>query len=253
MAGNRVTIRRGCGQLRYAAARAFTLVELIVVIGIFSAVALIAVPSIARVFTSGADAQAYNLMAAQLASARARAMQKARYTGVHVQMVDPIARPPLEGTCYMAVLYFDSSAGDFKVDKGLLPERIPGTMAFGELSDSYVEGGNYKNLGDVGFTTFTVVFSPSGSLVKQVEGKPVKIDTAEEIFTGGATGTTRVWNPALATDELGATALTIFDHAQFIRADKSGAADLADRAKYLNVTGQFLTINVYTGQLERRK
>ena len=52
------------------------MVELIVVIGVIVLLASISLPSIATLFTSGSEAQAYNLFQAQLAAARALAVRE---------------------------------------------------------------------------------------------------------------------------------------------------------------------------------
>ena len=249
MAIDYVTTRGACGHRRYRAPRAFTLMELIVVIGIIGLIVTIVVPTIENMFAAGADAEAYNILVAQLTAARAQAIRGSKYVGVHVQMADANALPELADVCYTAVFYYDQASGKFKQDDGFDLRRMPGNMAFGELTSAFVGGsGDYQNLDDPSFTTFTVVFSPFGSAVKQVKGGSVPLDVDGPLFTGS----NRVWDPLIAADELGATALTIFDYAKFAHDDwnNDGSVDASDRAEYLARNNRFLTINIHTGQLE---
>ena len=235
--------RRGGG-------RAFTLVELLVVIGLIVLLAAVALPSIVKIFGSGADAQAYNQLSAQLVAARALAVQGATYAGVHVQMADGLARPNLANTCWAAVVIYDPSTStpSFHVPDGYEPKRVPGNIAFGEVSAQFVNGGSY-NSGRMDateeiedFTTFTIVFSPSGSLVTRINGDPVSLDTARRPFTAGS-----LWDSADVDGKDGVTAVTQFDYSQFIIRPAN------NRAAYLDEYGQFLAINVHTGQMFPRE
>ena len=111
---NRAAPAKGFAELRgraqhYAAPqRAFTLIELVIVMSIIVLVAGIALPTIGTLLTSGGDAQAYNLLAGQLTIARALAVQKGTYVGVHVQMSD---RLDSAGQCYSAVVELDRAGG----------------------------------------------------------------------------------------------------------------------------------------------
>ena len=108
--------------------------------------------------------------------------------------------------------------------------------------------GDYQNLGGPdglrGFTTLTVVFAPTGKVVKQVEGKKVKFDSTDGLFDGP----TRLWSHATASGHLGATAMTIFDIKKFTFSD-----GLDYRRDYLNTSGMFLPVNLHTGRLLPRK
>ena len=225
-----------------------------VVIGVIVAAAAIALPSFISIFTSGADKQAHNLLSAQLAAARALAIENSTYAAVHVQLNDGVEDdggtpiPQESQVCYSALFILNNDTGWFELAPNFFPRAMPGMTAFGKLNDTYVDGtGNYKNMGDVtGFTTFTIVFSPDGSVVKQVNNADITFETGEEngsIFH--LDDPRQLWEPPGVKP--GATAVTLFNYAEFI-----GRA-AAVRADYLNLNGQFIPINVYTGGLFKRR
>jgi len=232
-------------------AKAFTLIELIVTISIITLVASIAAPSVMGIFSAGADAQAYNLLAAQLRAARALAIENSTYAGVHVQMAD---RSGLEDTCWSAVVIHDpSNSGNtstifyFVPATGFEPQRVPGSLAFGKLTDAFVTDtgstGYYEDIEDVDindFTTFTIVFSPAGRVDTDLT---VAYDAGEAIFDPNESA--YLWDDP--PDANGVWVVTMFDYMQF------NARDAAGRADYLDETGQFLPVNRYTGQLFERR
>jgi len=232
-------------------AAAFSLVEMVITISLIVLVAAVALPSILGIFGAGADSQAYNLIAAQLRAARAHAIGTGRYAGVHVQMADPSAKPDLAGAFYSAVVSYDPSLGAFVLADGFTPRRMPGGIAFGELSGKFVNTGGYVNLGDpndlADFTAFTVVFSPSGSVVTMVEGERILCNSDPNDPLFGLNASTRVWDAGVANNggpgEPGVTAMTLFDYTAFT------AGDEADRIAFLNEHGRFLPVNVHTGLL----
>jgi len=236
---------------RRPAAGGFTLAELLVVVGIIAIVASVALPSIATIFNAGADAQAFNLLSAQLSVARAEAVQGGTFAGVHVQLADPDLdrNEGLEDASFCAVMVYDGT--DFSLHDDYESHRIPGNIAFGELKSDFVDGsGDYQGFVDEAavsdFTTFTIVFSPAGAAVKRVEGGDVIFDSGG-LFAGGDQG---LWDWDLtggASGEAAATAVTMFEYTEFIARDAGGKAD------YLNEGGQFLPLNVYTGQLFPRE
>jgi len=234
-------------------AKAFTLIELIVTISIITLVASIAAPSVMGIFGAGADAQAYNLLAAQLRAARALAIENSTYAGVHVQMAD---RSGLEDTCWSAVVIHDpSNSGNtstifyFVPATGFEPQRVPGSLAFGKLTDAFVTDtgsvGYYEDIGDAvvaEFTTLTIVFSPAGRVNTDLA---VAYDAGERVFDDDPNNAAYLWDDP--PDANGVWAVTMFDYVQFIARDDVG------RAAYLDETGQFLPVNRYTGQLFERR
>jgi len=243
----------------------FTLTELLVVIAIIVLVAAVALPTVIGLFSAGADAQAHNVIAAQLAYARALAIQNDTYAGVHVQMADATTSLAEEETCYAAVVIYNQSAGTFSLATGCKPQRIPGSIAFGQLRDDvdvnndgntsgtgeagFVSGGSYRNLADAslpGFTTFTIVFSPSGQVVTRVAGGNV-VFAPGGLFTPAATAVWDLNTAKAAASSTGVAAITMFDYREL------NLRSAAERIIYLNESGQFLPINVYTGQLFPRE
>ena len=88
-------------------ARGFTLVEMLVVLAIIALIMGASLPSIRVLFTSGADAQAYNLLSAQLRAARGLAVQQQTHAAVHIRRYDdglPDADPGLTGAFFVVLL-----------------------------------------------------------------------------------------------------------------------------------------------------
>ena len=323
--------------IRRSGRRGFTLLEIIIVLGLIILIASIALPSISALFNAGAEAQAVALLSGQLSAARAGAVLDGRYWAVHVQMGDP-DNDDLKDICFSAVmkLKFDrglatsgsgSSLGDtsrtgtsawetdewdgaiveitsgpgsgrwgwvtsnttnslsfnnltpdtgsgdpdagsayrvyrFALADGYTPERLPGTMAFGQVTAeannySYVydegngDDGNYKDLNDADLRTFaslTIIFSPKGQVVTKLYSLGLS-EFAIPFGTAGYDplfrGDTKVWD--VPDDEHGVSAVTVFDYAKLKLLDAPG------RAAYLDESGQFLPINVYSGRLFPRK
>ena len=239
---------------------AFTLVEMLVVILVISIVAAIAIPTAVGLFTAGADNQAYNMLSAQMTAARSYAIRNSTYTLVHVQVADPAAfNGSMEDKTYMMLMRYDRDStfmpgvGIFSPVPDADPLPVPGKIAFGNLQTPYVAGNAYADLDDAalaGFTTFNIVFSPSGTVVTAVDGKPIIINPTHSLFTGPAGK--KLWNPDLVWDDvnkkplhgqIGTTGVTLFDYT------KIAPLSPAERKTYLNDNGQFLAINMYTGQL----
>jgi len=224
-------------------ARAFTLVEVLIVITVIAMVAAIALPSIVALFGSGAQEQAYNHLAALLTASRAVAIRNATYAGVHVQMskVDG-----MKDFCYAAVVWDDPGTEDHRLSlmKGYEPRKIPGRIAFGEISTDFVSGSEYKRITDIeDFTTFSIVFSPSGAVVQQIDGEKLQYKSDDEAFGG----TTKLWDRP--EEEDGVMAVVLFDYVE-LDVRKNNASRVKD---YLDESGQYLSVNIYTGQLFKRK
>lgn len=242
-----------------------------VVIAIIILVAGTALPTLTSFFTAGADQQAFNVLSAQLAAARALAITRGTYAGVHVQMAD---NPEYAGKCYSAVVWDDpATPADYTFDlaPGYQPQPLPGTMAFGQISDTYVNEGNYdgNNLRDpsdetdantwpgtfYGFTTFTILFNPAGEVVTNGPGGGsinfriaadslfAAMNADADDFTGA-----QLWRSP--GSHSGTLAVTLFD-SKVVSALKD--SDGTKRADYLNESGQFLALNLYTGQFFHRE
>ncbi len=82
----------------------FTLVELMVVLALIVLISAVTLPSVARMFESGADAMTYNQTSAHLEAGRGYALESGRPAGIHVQLADPVTNPDLEGVQYITVI-----------------------------------------------------------------------------------------------------------------------------------------------------
>ena len=218
----------GCGRF------AFTLVELMIVITIIILVITAATPSIVRIFTAGSDAQAYNVLVAQLTAARALAIRTSTHAGVHVQIAD---NPRLTGKCFSAIVWDDptTDAHLFSLPPDYFPRRIPGGMAFSQVP--------VPKSGDP--TNFTIVFSPTGAAVKYVYGEEIKFDGDDPIFSGPPN--IKLWNvpwndPDDPSDQAGAVAVSIFNYSEAMSSSNFGAYVAANQSPPI-------PLNYYTGQL----
>jgi prepilin-type N-terminal cleavage/methylation domain-containing protein len=283
-----------CGTVRHRRhdSRAFTMIELMVVIAIIAMLALVAMPSVVAIYNSGSDAQAYNMAAALLTAARSEAIQQGKFTIVHFQLgvvqtirgrdylghsggawywrdSDGNVNRSKDGLMCAAIFVYDqpSAPGTWSPAVGRTVYRFPGSMAFGQVDEKFVAGGSINGTAaDTGainsaasgfddFTTFNVIFSPTGAVVKQFNGKNVDLRNLSGIFAPdlGASSTdvspTVLWALGPITmagqPEPGVSALTMFDYNQFDKA--------ANKATWLNGNGQLIAINVYTGQLFPRR
>ena len=111
-------------------AEGFTLVELMVVLALIVLISAITLPSVARMFESGADAMTYNQVAAHLEAGRGYALESGKPAGIHVQLADAVANPRLEGVQYITVV-----------------GRGTGTV---EISSGTATGGGTNTLQDTG-------------------------------------------------------------------------------------------------------
>jgi len=241
--------------------RGFTLLEMMVVIAMIGIAVGLALPSVMGLFNAGADAQAYNLLAAQLTTARAMAIRNHTYGGVHVQLADGkdnsgnLLRPDLAEACFSAIVLYDRKMQRFQVQGQ--PQRVPGSYAFGQVSGDTVSGNQWS--GGAGtaatLTTFTVVFDASGRATKQVDGGPVIFDANDPLFNINiatpdvVSGSAKLWqlpHAANGTDaKCGVLAVTMFDYTEYLAS--------TNKTAYLNERGQFLPLNAYTGQLFPRE
>lgn len=229
----------------------FTLIEMLIVVSLIVLIATIALPSIVGMFAAGAEARAYNTLAAQVASARALAIKNATYALLHVQIGE-------DGACWSAVFEYRYDEPDdryyFVSVDGYRPRAFAGATAFGGISGTFVidddgdgAADEYTNLDlDEDFTTFSIVFDPRGEVVTSVNGERIVFDPDDPLFD-------ELWDVALTeappeAGEFGVTAMTVFDYVEFIN-----IADPDDRADYLDEAGQFLPVNRYTGRLMERE
>ncbi|MBN1553929.1 MAG: type II secretion system protein [Phycisphaerae bacterium] len=244
--------------------KAFTLIELMVVIAIIILVAATALPTLTGLFTSGSDAQAYNTLSAQLDVARALALLHGDYAAVHVQMADP--NSDFAGKCYSAVFRNKhNAAGEnfFVLAEGYEPRPLPGSMAFGNITGTFVDSdGTYKSMSETDldkFTSFTIIFNAQGEVVRYVPDGWIFYGPSLFKYGGGNFSDTQLWgNPWLGEDPEdptdavhfpGATCVTIIDYKVLLAKVKAGGSAEED---YLDEYGQFLALNLYTGKFFHR-
>ncbi len=230
--------------------RGFTMLELMFVCGIIALIATMILPSILSIFNAGADAQAYNILASQVAAARAVAIKNGTFAALHVQQGEDAS---LHGACYAAVMTLDPNNQTFYLANGYAPVPMPGGIVFGEVGSACVDNaGNYIAIGltDPNFRAFTFVFTPQGELTRRVDSRAIQFDVGDPIF---AAGSAHLWSYALATSKtptIGATCCTMFQWGQYNAILNSPSGNLAT---WFNENAVFLPVNVQTGQLFPRR
>ncbi len=271
----------------------FTLIEMLVVLGMIVLLAGIALPSAIGLFRSGGQAQAHNLLSAQLSVARALAVEQNRHIAVHVQRgyYDPAepdaGLPGSEGFTFAAILSYgeltdpnDPVAGEtrFYPVKEHTPVRFPKNIGLGQVSAEFlIQSGSttsYTNLGDgpayapgdadydklLDFSSFTFVFGPQGSLVRSPDGEDLRFaitDDAGEPLRLWADPDDEnhrgLWDPDAVTD--GSPGLSDEQGVQTVTIfDFARLRSLTGaRDDYLDANGQFLTVSAHTGLVVHRE
>ena len=234
-----------------SALRAFTLIELMIVVGLIALALTIALPTMVSAVRAGADKQTENIVASYCSAAQVLAAREGKYACVHHQ----VGTGSFAGGCYIAIFLRDPTTGLFRLAPGFDIQRLPGGMCLGEVSTATVSGSAYIETAVSNpdqFTCFSVVFSPSGKVVTGVEGGNVKFDQNDPTFV--ADPNTQVWSWTVAggaAGEAGASAMTLFEYAQYMA--RPTGTGTGTRVAYINENGAFLPVNVHTGQLYPRK
>lgn len=269
---------------RWTIRRGFTLTELLTVVAIVVLMGTFALPIAVRLLDSGADAQAFNLIYAQLNAARTLAMKTGNYTCFHFQVTGTQTSAP-DDVCFTGIFIYSTSSSTpgFIPAPGYDIKQLPGKMALGRITDGIVqtssiamsdtsETGVITNYvlstsfavtdaatGGIlpGFTEGTVIFAPNGTVVP---GVPQSSGTYGITFSRTKSDGTaypvwsNIWGTGLVTSNTGISTLTLFHYPSLYQArysDYAGGADL--RTKWLNENGELIPINVYTGQLLSRR
>jgi len=231
--------------------KGFTLLELAVTLTVILLAATLVVPTIGRLLASSADKEAFNLVAAQLTAARAEAVTRSTYAGIHVQLGAP---QHMSEKTYSMVIVYNTTSKVFERAKNFFPHSLPGRMAMGELSTTFITTppanvqnpvSEYRNLSDAripDFCAFSVIFSPDGAVVPQVDDRNVRFAAGDPMFNSGNTDA-YLWKHVFADNEPGVSAFTLFDYREI------KTRDAAARAAYLDDNGQFMPVNMHTGQL----
>lgn len=231
----------------------FTLIELAVALTVILMIVTMVVPTMSKMLSSRASMEAFNLVAAQLSAARAEAVTSNTYAGIHVQLG---FHDDMKETSYSMIIHVPQNQVDdanpkFTRPDIFMPQELPGGTALGQLTSKYVTSGDpgrYRVSSDSdlkNFCAFSLIFSPDGMVVTEVQGKNIRFDTAHAMFSGNEK--TKLWDPGIADDKPGVTAFTMFDYREVWKREP------ADRSDYLDKHGQFLPVNMHTGQLFDRQ
>jgi prepilin-type N-terminal cleavage/methylation domain-containing protein len=222
----------------------FTLIELAVALTIILMVVTMVVPTLSEMLASRASMEAFNLVAAQLAAARAEAVTSDTYAGIHVQLGSETG---MTETAYTMIIAYDETVSKFRRPPVFMPQELPGGTALGQLTSDFVTAhnpGRYYNLTTdaqlAKFCAFSVIFSPEGAVVTQVNNDNIKFVQGDPMFVGK---NTKLWEFGLADNKLGVTAFTMFDYREVLKRLST------ERTAYLDENGQFLPVNMHTGQL----
>lgn len=228
---------------------AFTLIEMMVVIAIIALLAAIVLPTAARLFTASSGEQARAMLTASLTGARAKAIEEAEYRIVHVQ----VGKEGHTWVCSMAGRDEGLGRGMEFGGEGLVwPRRIPGRVAFGGIDKRFLvaDGDNYKlNLTDEeleDFTTFSVGFSPDGTVITNINGEGFALDGISPVF-----GWTEqaIWKDC-PQPEYGVRAVTYFSYPDLKTLPPLPTQpNEITRTDYLDDNAQFLALSPLTGRV----
>jgi type II secretory pathway pseudopilin PulG len=204
---------------------------MLVVIALILLVAGMAMPSIAQLFRSGADAQAYNLVSAQINAARTCAMQNNCFTCLHLQVATGSASPDPQTTVGIIFIWNPTTAKfglknpTTNLPTGFDPQSYPGNYAFGQASTAFINVNNatanayLSQVANVGggcdfnpgalstaadrrtlniaapwFTSVSIIFTPLGDITTTINGKTTFVfDTSASAFTS-----TPIWDAVTA-------------------------------------------------------
>lgn len=253
MMGQGLTTRRPLDRPPRCRALAFTMIEMLLVLAVIAILGAIVLPSMVGLFTAGADAQAYNVLAGQLAAARSLAIQQRTYAGVHAQRADPNGQhlKALADTCFTAVVWHDpndtADPNRFTLAEGFSPQKLPGFMAFGRVDDPFFAdpSGPYDpaEIAKDSFTSLTFVFDSAGQLAVGQTVNFLDDDPSHPAFYSAEKNNRGyLWNPTVAQS---VAAAVMFDYGKF-------PALPDQRPDFLTKSGQIIAVNQYTGTpLER--
>jgi prepilin-type N-terminal cleavage/methylation domain-containing protein len=248
----------------------FTLIELTIVISVIVLAMAISLPTLITSFRAGADKQSENILSSLCTAARVTAVRDGKYTLVHHQLsVATTVNDLTTRHSYLAICTGTKGVNGtmFRLTPGFDPQRLPGDMCLGAVSRNTVSnsgtGASYNsnvinavsggNPNPDPFTSFSIVFSPAGRVVTQIDGiEDVRFDITDPAFRN-TDANTYLWDPAVANgnNAQGVSAVTLFSYGQYVARPSSGAGPT--KFNYIDENGDFLPVNVYTGQLFLRK
>jgi prepilin-type N-terminal cleavage/methylation domain-containing protein len=238
--------------------RAFTLTELLVVLGIVVLAMGIVLPSIIPLLTSGAASQVRIVLGSLFGAARSLAVEQQSYALVHFQMGP-------DEKCWAAVLIYDKreknddgtdnpTFGQFVRAEGYKPRKMPGGIALIGVSQfSSPDNRNFRQIfsdfqdatkPNPMFFSFNVVFGADGSLAQLAP----EIHVGSQFFAG--TPDQKIWDPSVPTlNQPSVRMMVAFRYKEFRNLSDASYSVPDSRAYYLQNNGQYFVINPYTGQL----
>lgn len=153
----------------------FSLIELIVALGIIAALAAIAIPSIKAMQKSFDSTGAESMIGAALSTARTIAIKEQKYAGVRFQKAytpDNSSIPDMPQYMIFIVKDYDTKhhmENLFRVVPGYKPIKLPANT---NITDMHVDDVNFAGDDKINdpceltdATTFSILFSPVGKLV----------------------------------------------------------------------------------------
>ena len=252
-----------------------TLAEMVVVIAaivLLSGLGLPAIRSFLGSFESGAGARP--VISAALASARAISAKEQKYAGIRFQKAYNRDAPldPLKADQYMVFIIQDPNIGAyfFRAVEGFEPIKLPdliGVMDYELINQTIISVPTWEPSSNhpvdlIDLTTFSIIFSPSGKMVRhdvRVRNRDGERDTSltesyDDVFNKKAQVDTSIGmfyqddyaNLGLGLEE-SRRAFVIYDRREFKSAYDKGRA----YSDYLSklIPDEVIQINPYTGTM----
>lgn len=232
---------------------AFSLIELLVALGIIAALVGLAIPAITAMQKSYDSTGAESMINAALATARTLAMTNGKYAGVRFQKAWKTGDDAAKVSQYMIFIAYEEPKNmggvtdAFRAIEGYKPIKLPDNMGVMDMEDisNNSDISNDSQLLDA--TRFSIIFSPSGKLVIHMvqtrypaynEDDDV-INTQDVVDAGNA----MFVNDNTGENEQSRNKFIIYD------CDRFGKINKNERySSYLHNL-KFVFINPYTGEI----